>query len=63
MAASTLFSNLSLAGRLISLSAFLGHAASIETPFNKFIQVCVAIFQPLVSAQVLIVQREARHGT
>lgn len=52
----------SLAGRLISRSTFLEHAASIGTPFDKLV-VGVAITHPLVSAtkplQVLVVQRAA----
>jgi 8-oxo-dGTP pyrophosphatase MutT (NUDIX family) len=52
----------SLAGRLISRSAFLQHAASIGRPFDKLV-VGVAIIHPLVSAtkplQILLVQRAA----
>ena len=52
----------SLAGRLISRSAFLEHSASIGTPFDKLV-VGVAITHPLVSAtkplQILVVQRAA----
>ncbi|KAF8347739.1 NUDIX hydrolase domain-like protein [Amanita rubescens] len=52
----------SLADRLISRSTFLGHSASIGTPFDKLV-VGVAITHPLVSAtkplQILVVQRAA----
>lgn len=52
----------SLAGRLTSRSAFLEHAASIGTPFDKLV-VGVAIPHPLISAtkplQILLVQRAA----
>ena len=52
----------SLASRLVSRSAFLKHAASSGTPFDKLV-VGVAIVHPLVSAtkplQILLVQRAA----
>jgi 8-oxo-dGTP pyrophosphatase MutT (NUDIX family) len=52
----------SLAGRLVSRSAFLEHAASFGTPLDKLV-VGVAIAHPLISAtkplQILLVQRAA----
>jgi len=57
-----LITHSSLAGRLVTRSAFLEHAASIGTPFDKLV-VGVAIIHPLISAtkqvQILVVQRAA----
>ena len=55
----------SLAGRLVSRSAFLTYAASLGTPFDKLV-VGVVIFHPLISAakpiQILLVQRAAHES-
>ena len=60
--AMSLITHPALAGRLISQSAFLEHAASIGTPFDKLV-VGVTIAHPLISAtkplQILLVQRAA----
>ena len=55
----------SLAGRSVPRSAFLKHAASLGTPYDKLV-VGVAIFHPLISAtkplQILLVQRAAHEN-